>query len=67
MDISLSFEGLKPGTVGELTVLTAPDAYSMNEVGKKELVTRTVSRVLANGKGVFEFGLPDLSVGVLKT
>ncbi|RJE25215.1 alpha-N-arabinofuranosidase A [Aspergillus sclerotialis] len=65
--VSLSFDGVKSGSTAQLTVLTAPDAYSMNEVGQRDLVDRRVEQITAGEKGVFEFELPDLSVAVLKT
>ncbi|EAW14375.1 alpha-L-arabinofuranosidase A [Aspergillus clavatus NRRL 1] len=65
--ISLTFDGVRPGTTAQLTVLTAPDAVSMNEVGGADLVHRKVSTLRAGKRGVFDFKLPNLSVAVLKT
>lgn len=65
--MSLSFDGVKSGSTAQLTVLTAPDAFSMNEVGKRDIVDRRVEKITAGENGVFEFELSDLSVAVLKT
>lgn len=65
--VSLTFEGVKTGSPAELTVLTAPDAFAMNEVGGPNLVDSKVQTVEAGKGGVFEFELPDLSIAVLKT
>lgn len=64
--VSVSFDGVKSGSTAELTVLTAPNAFSMNEVGGGNIVHREVSTVKAGRKGAFSFELPDLSVAVLK-
>ncbi|KAJ5091085.1 hypothetical protein NUU61_005955 [Penicillium alfredii] len=65
--VSLSFEGVGRGSTAKLTVLTAPDAYSMNEVGGPNLVHSQTTRIKAGKKGVLSFKLPNLSVVVLKT
>ncbi|GIJ98194.1 hypothetical protein Aspvir_000309 [Aspergillus viridinutans] len=65
--VSLTFDGVQAGTAAELTVLTAPDAYSMNAVGGANLVNSKVSTLRAGKQGVFTFSLPNLSVAVLKT
>ncbi|PKY07122.1 glycoside hydrolase [Aspergillus campestris IBT 28561] len=65
--VSLTFEGVKAGSPAELTVLTAPDAFAMNEVGAPNLVDSKVKTVKAGKGGAFEFELPDLSIAVLKT
>lgn len=64
--VSVSFEGVEAGTKAELTVLTAPDAYSMNEIGGGNIVQRQVSTVTAGKGREFSFELPDLSVAVLR-
>ncbi|KAH2328708.1 hypothetical protein KXW30_005350 [Aspergillus fumigatus] len=65
--VSLTFDGVKAGTAAELTLLTAPDPVSMNEVGGANQVHSKVSTLRAGKQGVFEFSLPNLSVAVLKT
>jgi alpha-N-arabinofuranosidase len=65
--VSLTFDGVKAGSTAELTVLTAPDAFAMNEVGGKNLVKQTVSKLKAGAGGAFRFSLPNLSVAVLQT
>ena len=65
--VSLSFDGVVSGSTAQLTVLTAPDAYSMNEVGQRDVVDRKVEKITAGEKGVFELEVPDLSVAVLRT
>lgn len=65
--VSLSFDGVKEGTSAQLTLLTAPDPYSMNAVGGPNLVKTEVSTLRADGQGTFEFSLPNLSVAVLMT
>jgi alpha-N-arabinofuranosidase len=65
--VSLTFDGVKAGTAAELTVLTAPDAFAMNEVGGANQVKSKVSTLRAGKEGVFKFSLPNLSVAVLKT
>lgn len=65
--MSLTFEGVKAGSPAELTVLTAPDAFAMNEVGGPNLVDTKVQIVEAGQGGAFEFKLPDLSIAVLRT
>lgn len=65
--VSLSFDGVGSGSKAQLTVLTAPDALSMNEIGRENLVKREVHDLTAGDRGVFEFALPNLSVAVLRT
>ena len=65
--MSLSFEGVQAGTKAQLTVLSAPDPFAMNEVGGENVVAERVTTVRADKKGVYEFKLPNLSVAVLKT
>lgn len=59
---NVSFEGLSSGSA-TLTVLTAPDGYSHNDIGS-EVVTTTTSTLTAVD-GAFSFSLPELSVAVL--
>jgi alpha-L-arabinofuranosidase len=64
VDFDVSFEGLGGGGgSATLTVLTAPDGYSHNDIGS-EVVTTTTS-TLSPVDGVFSFSLPELSVAVL--
>ena len=65
--VSLTFEGIGRGMTADLTILTAPDAYSMNEVGESNIVNTKTTRIKAGKKGEFSFSLPDLSVAVLMT
>lgn len=65
--VSLTFDGVQAGTPAELTVLTAPNALAMNEVGGPNVVNSKVTTLRAGKQGVFEFSLPNLSVAVLKT
>ncbi|KAL4892521.1 glycoside hydrolase superfamily [Aspergillus ambiguus] len=65
--VSLTFDGVKAGTQAELTVLTAPDAFSMNEVGGPNIVSQKVSKLKAGKGGAFSFSLPNLSIAVLQT
>ncbi|KAJ6134708.1 hypothetical protein N7523_001030 [Penicillium sp. IBT 18751x] len=65
--VSLTFDGVGRGTMADLTILTAPNAYSMNEVGGANMVKSQTTTIKAGKKGVFSFSLPDLSVAVLTT
>lgn len=65
--VSLTFEGVGRGTTADLTILTAPNAFSMNEVGSTNIVNSQTTRIKAGKKGVFNFSLPNLSVAVLTT
>jgi alpha-N-arabinofuranosidase len=65
--VSLTFEGVGRGTTADLTILTAPNAYSMNEVGGANIVQSQTTTIKAGKKGVFSFSLPNLSVAVLTT
>lgn len=63
--MSVSFAGVSSGTTAALTVLTAPDGYSHNDIGT-DVVKKTVTTVTASSAGVFSFSLPDLSISVLE-
>ncbi|CAN8100396.1 unnamed protein product [Discula destructiva] len=64
VDFSVTFDGVSSGASATLTVLTAPDGYSYNDVGV--IVTKeTKSTLTADADGAFSFSLPDLSVAVL--
>ncbi|CAI7579097.1 unnamed protein product [Penicillium discolor] len=65
--VSLTFEGVGRGAKADLTILTAPDAFSMNEVGGANLVNSKTTQVKAGKKGEFSFKLPNLSIAVLTT
>lgn len=65
--VSVTFDGVSAGTSAELTVLTAPDALAMNEVGAENIVAQKVSKVKAGAQGAFTFSLPGLSIAVLQT
>jgi len=65
--VSLTFEGLAKGTKADLTILTAPDAFSMNGVGEANLVNSKTTTIKAGKGGAFSFSLPNLSVAVLTT
>lgn len=65
--VSLTFAGVGRGTKADLTILTAPDALSMNEVGGANIVNSKTTTIKAGKKGEFSFKLPNLSVAVLTT
>lgn len=65
--VSLTFDGIGRGTKADLTILTAPDAYSMNEVGGLNIVNSQTTTIKTGKKGEFNFKLPNLSVAVLTT
>ncbi|KAJ5193570.1 hypothetical protein N7449_009712 [Penicillium cf. viridicatum] len=65
--VSLTFEGVGRGTKADLTILTAPDPFSMNEVGGANLVNSKTTQIKAGKKGEFSFKLPNLSIAVLTT
>ncbi|KAJ5953066.1 Glycoside hydrolase superfamily [Penicillium vulpinum] len=65
--VSLTFEGVGRGTKADLTILTAPGPYAMNEVGGSNIVNTQTTTIKAGKKGEFSFKLPNLSVAVLTT
>ncbi|KAI0879797.1 glycoside hydrolase family 51 protein [Annulohypoxylon maeteangense] len=67
--VKLSFEGVAPGTAGELTILTGPtDPYGINSPYTGVNVVKTNKKtVQADKNGTFQFALPNLSVAVLDT
>ncbi|KAK8068862.1 hypothetical protein PG994_005478 [Apiospora phragmitis] len=67
--VSLTFEGLRPGTEAELTILTGPeDPYGFNDPFTGVNVVQTVKeKLVADDEGRFEFSMPDLSIAVLET
>lgn len=64
VDFSVTFASLSGGASATLTVLTAPDGYSHNEIGV-EVLTSTTTALTADSEGAFSFSLPNLSVAVL--
>ncbi|KAI1772567.1 glycoside hydrolase family 51 protein [Hypoxylon cercidicola] len=67
--VKLKFEGIAPGTSGELTILTGPeDPYGNNDPYTGVNVVKTSKTTIRSDKnGSFQFSLPDLSVAVLDT
>lgn len=68
--VSLHFEGVRPGTKAQLTVLTneGKDGYAFNNpYTGVNVVNSSTSVVSAGVGGAFEFVLPELSVAVLDT
>ncbi|OJJ46231.1 hypothetical protein ASPZODRAFT_67628 [Penicilliopsis zonata CBS 506.65] len=65
--IGLTFEGVDEGTTAQLTVRTAPEATSANEVGGANVVSTNTTTLTAGSGGMFSFSLPNLSVAVLVT
>jgi len=63
---SVTFAGVSAGTIANLTVLTAPHAYSMASIGVDPVVYSTKTLTAAVG-GLYEFELPNLSLAVLLT
>lgn len=61
---NVTFDGVGSGSSATLTVLTAPDGYSYNDIGS-EVVSTTTSTLTADSGGAFSFSLPNLSVGLL--
>ncbi|KAI2465170.1 glycoside hydrolase family 51 protein [Annulohypoxylon bovei var. microspora] len=67
--VNLSFEGVTPGTTGELTILTGPiDPYGVNSpyTGVNVVETNTM-KIQTDDNGSFQFALPNLSIAVLET
>ncbi|KAI1138313.1 glycoside hydrolase family 51 protein [Hypoxylon sp. FL0543] len=67
--VKLAFEGVKAGTAGELTILTGPEnPYGTNDPRTGVNVVKTSKAMIqADGNGIFQFDLPNLSVAVLDT
>lgn len=65
VSMSVTFDGVSEGAEGTLTVLTAPDPFSYNDVGS-DVVKNTTISLTAGSDGVFEFDLDDLSISVLE-
>lgn len=64
VDFNVTFEGVSSGASATLTVLTAPDGYSHNDIGVAVTIT-TTSTLTADADGAFSFSLPELSVALL--
>lgn len=68
---SISFEGVKEGTTGTLSVLSAPDGLSSNTLDSKgvvsDVVVKKVTSLVAGSDGTFTFGLENYDVAVLTT
>ncbi|KAJ4386399.1 hypothetical protein N0V93_009294 [Gnomoniopsis smithogilvyi] len=64
VDFNVTFEGVNSGASATLTVITAPDGYSYNDIGVV-VTTTTTSTLTADAGGAFSFSLPELSVAVL--
>jgi hypothetical protein len=65
--VSVSFPNVRPGASANLTVLTAPDPYSFNEMGRPNVVSSVTTVLRADWQGKFSFTLPNLAVAVLAT
>jgi len=67
---TIAFEGVKEGTTGTLSVLSAPDGLSSNTLEKgvvSDVVKADVSKLTAGTGGVFAFDLSNYNVAVLTT
>ncbi|KAK3711850.1 hypothetical protein LTR37_009368 [Vermiconidia calcicola] len=68
--IKVAFEGVEAGTKAQLSMATQPegDPWAYNDPFAGVNVVDVSRRVVtANGEGVFEFAMPELSVAVLDT
>lgn len=68
--VSVHFQGVKPGTKANLTLLTNPsgDPFAYNDPQTGVNIVHTTSSMLeADFGGKFNFEMPQLSVGVLDT
>lgn len=63
--VTISFDGVSAGATANLTILTAPDATSYNDVGS-DIVQTNTTIITASASGVFSFSLPNLSISVLE-
>lgn len=62
--VSVSFDGVAAGATANLTILTAPNGNSYNDIGT-DVVDKSSTIITASAAGVFSFSLPNLSVSVL--
>jgi alpha-N-arabinofuranosidase len=70
LPVSVQFQGVAPGTMANLTVLTnsVGDPYMYNDPFTGVNIVHTdISLVTAGSDGAFHFSLPQLSVAVLDT
>jgi alpha-N-arabinofuranosidase len=68
--VSVHFQGVKPGTKANLTLLTNPsgDPFAFNDPQTGINIVNTTMRILeADFSGLFKFDMPQLSVAVLDT
>jgi alpha-N-arabinofuranosidase len=68
--VSVHFQGVKPGTKANLTLLTNPsrDPFAYNDPHTGiNIVNTTISILEADFSGLFKFDMPQLSVAVLDT
>ncbi|KAL1305728.1 hypothetical protein AAFC00_007314 [Neodothiora populina] len=63
--MTVSFNSINAGTTANLTVLTAPGAYSYNDIGS-DIVKGNSTILTASSAGAFTFYLPNLSISVLE-
>ncbi|GAB1319356.1 Alpha-L-arabinofuranosidase A [Madurella fahalii] len=63
--MTVTFAGVQQGSTATLTVLTAPNDNSSNDIGKN-VVRTNVQTLTAGSNGVFTYTLPDMSVSVLE-
>ena len=61
----VTFPDVVSGTAANLTVLTAPNPYSMVELGSGDIVTWNSTSITAGDDGSFSFGLPNYSIAIL--
>jgi len=64
---NVKFDGLATGAKATLTVLNAPDGLSNNVYGGPDIVSKTVSTIIAGSDGVLAFELENYAVAVLTT
>jgi len=68
---NVTFEGVAEGAKAVLTVLAAPDGWSVNALGSdgivRNAVTKTETELVAGPEGVFGFKLANWEVAVLTT
>ncbi|MBE3047231.1 hypothetical protein IMZ48_32850 [Candidatus Bathyarchaeota archaeon] len=68
MPVTVSFEGVEPGTEAELTLLTGPeDPFGYNDPKTGVNVVKTTKTIIKAGENGFEFVMPELSVAALDT
>ncbi len=65
--MKVKFGSLGHHSRAKLTLLTAPDGYSHNEVNTTNVVQKTVVDLIAGVDGTFDFEMPNYSVALVKT